>query len=240
MRNGLVLTAAGASTRMGGATKKEYLTLETGGDGRISVLSSALHAFLSTHLFPYIVITVPAAGEAEARRVLAEDRRIGLLTEADGVRLAFTSGGSTRQESVRNGLTALALIMAPATGEKADETVLIHDAARPWVTPEIIIAVLDGVRSHGASVPAVQPVDTHKEIDADGKIVRHLERSRLAAVQTPQGFTLRRLLEAHERAASDGAVYTDDTEIWARYSGDVYVCEGSAANRKVTYQGDIR
>jgi len=241
MSYALVLTAAGNSTRMGGETKKEYLSMNRDGpsarDGNITVLSSALHAFLSTRLFSFMLITVPEGGEAEARRVLSEDRRVAPLLEAAGISLLFAEGGGTRQESVRNGIEALARLTAGAADPPG--IVLIHDAARPWISPDTIRAVLDGTILHGAAVPGIPPVDTQKEIDETGKIVRHLERERIVSVQTPQGFRLHDLLAAHRRAAEDGRAYTDDTEIWGRYAGGVHVCAGDRNNRKVTYRGDL-
>jgi len=233
MANALVLTAAGNSTRMGGEVKKEYLEL----DGNVTVLSSALHAFLATGKFKYILITVPAGGEAEARCVLSRDSRIAALLDAAGITLRFAEGGKSRQESVRNGIEALARLTADEAAPP--DIVLIHDGARPWVTADTIGAVLDGTASYGASVPAIPSVDTQKEIDGTGKIIRHLERDRIVSVQTPQGFRLNELLEAHGKAANDGRAYTDDTEIWGRYAGEVHVCPGDRNNRKITWKGDL-
>jgi 2-C-methyl-D-erythritol 4-phosphate cytidylyltransferase len=233
MPDALVLTAAGSSTRMGGPVKKEYLTISEEAGSRISVLSASLFQFLCLRLFPLVVITVPAGGEAEARAVLAEDRRIGKLLDSGEVDLRFAEGGASRQESVRNGLEEFA-----KSGETIN-TVLIHDGARPWVSETVIHAVLESTKIHGASVPAIPVVDTQKEIAPDGRIVRHLDRSTIVSVQTPQGFRFVELLEAHRKAATDGETYTDDTEIWGRYAGDVWICAGDRENRKITYQGDL-
>lgn len=238
MNRALILTAAGSSTRMGGPVKKEYLTIAENEGGTISVLSSALHAFLLTRLFNEIIITIPPGGEAEARTVLSRDKRLRALLELTGITLRFTEGGRTRQESVRSGMELLSSLAATGEGSEPD-IVLIHDGARPWISEDTIRAVISGTEIHGASVPGIPSVDTQKEIDATGRIVRHLDRSRVMAVQTPQGFRFRELLAAHERAADDGNAYTDDTEIWGRYAGDVYVCEGDRGNRKITYQGDL-
>ena len=81
--------------------------------------------------------------------------------------------------------------------------------------------------------------DTQKEIDDEGFIVRHLVRSNLVAVQTPQCFKFKELLEAHGRAATDGREYTDDTEIWGEYSGRVRVTKGDVNNIKITYPSDL-
>ncbi len=238
MVNALILTAAGSSSRMGGPVKKEYLPFS--GESGVSVISACLHAFLSTSLFSLIVITVPEGGEAEAREVLARDNRIPPLPweGVDVPRLVFVPGGNTRQASILRGLGAIESSGGPGNGRP--QTVLVHDAARPWITGAVIRRVLDAVALHGAAVPGVTPVDTQKEIDETGRIVRHLERARLSAVQTPQGFRFGELLEAHRQAASDGREYTDDTEIWGRYVGDVYACEGDPANRKITYREDLR
>lgn len=223
---------------MGGSVKKEYLTLSEDASLRISVLSQSLFKFLDTRLFSLIVITVPKAGEAEARAVLAADPRIARLLEETGARVFFAEGGDSRQASVLRGLESL-VSNAQADITSAD-IVLIHDAARPYVSAPVIRAVLETAAAKGAAVPAIPPVDTEKEVDATGRIVRHLDRSSIVAVQTPQGFSLAPLVEAHRKAALDGKTYTDDTEIWGRYEGDVWICPGERENRKITYAGDIR
>ena len=91
----------------------------------------------------------------------------------------------------------------------------------------------------GASVPGITPTDTQKEIDSEGFIVRHLVRSSLSAVQTPQCFDFARLLEAHTRAAKDAYEYTDDTEIWGAYCGRVRLFPGDVNNIKITYPSDL-
>jgi 2-C-methyl-D-erythritol 4-phosphate cytidylyltransferase len=212
---------------MGTGVKKEYLPLGTG-----TVLSSSVQIFSDTGLFSTILITIPAGGESAAKEALCSLDKTLLDT------LLFTAGGASRQESVLQGLEALAASGFPKTG-----VVLIHDGARPWVSPEIIQSVAETAAQKGATVPCIPPVDTLKEIAPDGTIVRHLRRDILAAVQTPQGFHFGKLLEAHRAAqrssSEDGAVYTDDTEIWDRYEGAVYCCPGSPENKKITYRDDI-
>jgi 2-C-methyl-D-erythritol 4-phosphate cytidylyltransferase len=235
----LIVTAAGSSSRMGGSVKKEYLTINDGGTDTVSVLSSALRAFLSTGLFSDIAITVPAGGEAEACALLERDGAIGALLCANRTRpIVFAEGGPSRQESVRKGLERLAASIAEE-GRPLPSIVLVHDGARPWVTERTIRLVADLAARRGAAIPGVNPVDTQKEIDADGKIIRHLDRSRILAVQTPQGFRFADLLEAHRKAAGDGRTYTDDAEIWGRYAGDAWVCEGDRENKKITYKDDL-
>ncbi len=239
MGHALILTAAGSSTRMGGPVKKEYLPF--GGEKGVTVLSASLHAFLSTSIFSLTVITVPENGESEARSVLARDSRLAPLIEGarSKSRLLFVPGGKTRQASILQGLEAIYRFAREGEIEMPED-VLVHDAARPWITRAVIDRVIETVAAHGAAVPGIVPTDTQKEVDGNGRIVRHLARSSLSAVQTPQGFKFEQLLEAHRSAAYDGNEYTDDTEIWGRYVGEAYVCPGDPANRKITYKEDLR
>lgn len=237
MTHTLVLTAAGSSSRMNSDGKKEYLPLSEAPDCTISVLSASLYAFLATRLFSFICITVPPGGENNARDILSADTRITVLLEDTSCRLLFTDGGRTRQDSVRRGLESL--FMHACVGRGSPATVLVHDAARPWVPERIIQDVLSETLNHGAAVPALCAVDTQKEIDETGRIIRHLDRSFIVSVQTPQGFLFQELLEAHRMAAQDGLQCTDDAEIWGNYVGDVHTCTGDRRNRKITFTEDL-
>ena len=93
---------------------------------------------------------------------------------------------------------------------------------------------------YGASVPAINVVDTQKEINADGTINRHLVRSELKAVQTPQAFLFDELFECHKKARLAPKEFTDDTEIWDCFpectgGKKVHIVEGNVCNKKITY-----
>lgn len=244
----LILVAGGSSSRMGGI-KKEYLPMNGG-----TVLSSAARVFLQTLPFSVVAVTYPAqdnpADNAEAEKKCREAlfcdtavqnaADIFSSTKHNETLFLFVPGGATRQQSVRNALEAVA--------EQCGGTnplVFIHDGARPFVSPQIISDCEKAAKLYGASVPALQPVDTQKEIDADGFITRHLVRSRLAAVQTPQVFRLQELLAAHRTAATEKCECTDDTEIWDTYVADgkkypsVKIVPGESENKKITYPSDI-
>ena len=248
----LILTAAGSSARFSAsgsgsasaAVKKEYEPLQSslfpkqkGG----TVLSCAAEAFLSAldntpdFVFSRFVITLPpetAHREKALKALYAGSFVQDALTEA-GLKPEFVEGGTDRRESILKALEYLA-------GKKEPDIVLVHDAARPFASPALIRSVLYLCAEKGAAAPAVPPVDTYKEAEqADGRIVRHLERSRLAAVQTPQGFYFKPFLDAHRKARTDGRTYTDDTEIWGAYAGDVFLCEGERSNMKITYKEDL-
>lgn len=224
----LVLAAAGSSTRLGLGKKKEYLSMAGG-----TVLSCAARTFLEAAQFKTVIIAIPQNGEPEAKAALFSDPQLqGLLAD---VELLFIEGGATRQSSVFNAIKAI---------KDKESIVLIHDAARPFVSKKIIKDVIKTAEQYGAAVPAIPPVDTQKEINPDGTIKRHLIRKDLCAVQTPQAFFLSPLLKCHEKAAQSDFEYTDDTEIWDSFpeftdGKIVHVVEGSKENKKITFIQDI-
>lgn len=229
----LILTAAGSSSRMGTGSKKEYISLQGG-----TVLSTSASVFFKSAHFSAVVVTVPAGGEHDARNALFADYKITeLLKETT---LLFTEGGDTRQQSVYNGLVCLAENCCIPD----NAIVLVHDAARPFVTEKIVVDTINAALKYGASVPAVSVVDTQKEICADGTINRHLVRSDLRAVQTPQGFLFNSLLECHKKARLVPKEFTDDTEIWDCFpeitgGKKVHVVDGDICNKKITYKEDL-
>lgn len=229
----LIITAAGSSTRFGCNIKKEYLPLP--GENN-TVLSKSLETFLKTKLFSTIVITLPQNNEKEAVAALNKSLICKDLIESKNncTNFAFVSGGSTRQESVFCGLKKIAEL-----SKEMPKAVLIHDGARPWVSTEVILDAVEKVNISGAAVPAIAVVDTQKQVAENGKITCHLKRETIVAVQTPQAFYFEQLLEAHNKAQNDGNIYTDDTEIWGKYCGDVFISKGDTANKKITYKEDI-
>lgn len=257
----VVITAAGSSTRMGGQ-KKEYRRL---GVGSATVLSAATEAFVSAlapHIFfdkgeklqqkstgtplPYqltqVVITIPpqsgSEGKQAAKNALFSSPNLQSLWEKSFQeacslpQLLFVEGGESRQASVYKALQALSKLGEP-------EIVLIHDGARPFVTEDIILQVVAATQEQGAAACGIPPVDTQKEVDSQGFIVRHLQRDSLVAIQTPQGFRLAPLIQAHQRATEDNFETTDDTAIWGKYVGPVKITSGSVDNKKITFPGDL-
>lgn len=228
----IIITAAGSSTRIGGGIKKEYLPFKNG-----TVLSVCAETFLnacSDFEITDFIVTCPKGGSEQCRAALGDMGCFAAsqlaMTGTDGAAMTIVEGAETRQKSVYNGLLAV---------KGNPDIVLIHDGARPFVSREVILQALEAACDYGASVPGVTPTDTQKEIDDQGFIKRHLVRSSLAAVQTPQCFRFKELLEAHGRAAADGREYTDDTEIWGTYCGPVKVTKGDVNNIKITYPSDL-
>lgn len=220
----IIITAAGSSTRIGGGIKKEYLPFKNG-----TVLSVCAETFLNAckdFEITDFIVTCPVGGVEACRAALD-----GVDCHAPlALAMTVVEGSDTRQKSVYNGLLAV---------KGNPDIVLIHDGARPFITKDVIVEAIDAACEYGASVPGVTPTDTQKEIDDQGFITRHLVRSSLTAVQTPQCFRFKELLEAHGKAATDGREYTDDTEIWGSYCGPVRVTKGDVNNIKITYPSDL-
>jgi len=140
------------------------------------------------------------------------------------------TGGAVRSESVRNALAA-----AP---EGADP-ILIHDAARPLVTPELIVAVLAGLAGVDAAIAAAPVTDTTKECDDERLVLRTLDRSRLWAVQTPQVFRRAALERALSLPYEEVAKATDEAALVERHGGRVRVVAAPRENLKVTTPLDL-
>lgn len=224
----LVLAAAGSSTRMGLGKKKEYLKMSGG-----TVLSCAARIFLQTADFSTIVITIPKNGQKEAEKALFADLEIKALLKNKN--LLFIEGGKTRQESIYKAISAI---------KEKESIVLIHDAARPFISKEIIQDVIKAAKTYGAAAPGITPIDTQKELNFDGTIKTHLVRKNLCAIQTPQAFLLSPLLKCHQKANEKQIEFTDDTQIWDSFpeftnSKKVYVVKGNSENKKITFIHDI-
>jgi 2-C-methyl-D-erythritol 4-phosphate cytidylyltransferase/2-C-methyl-D-erythritol 2,4-cyclodiphosphate synthase len=141
-------------------------------------------------------------------------------------------GGATRQASVRAGLEALST--------RAPDIVLIHDAARPFASAELVARAIAATAATGAAIPALSVTDTVKSVDRDGLVDQTLDRNTLRLVQTPQGFDFAALLAAHRRAAAQGRDdFTDDAAL-AEWAGmKVAVFAGEPGNIKITNTEDF-
>ena len=187
------------------------------------LLLRALRPFARHPRVGPIVMVLPApeaAAQPEWLKPLLSDR------------LLITAGGAARQQSVANGLACLP--PGPAL-------VLVHDAARPFVEPELIDRVLAVAEQGAAAVPALPLADTVKETDTAGLVVRTVPRDRLVAVQTPQAFPRAMLETAHQRAraGADEAGATDDAALCERLGLPVRIVPGSARNIKLTTADDF-
>ena len=171
-----VLVAAGRGTRSGLHENKVFFQIR----GR-SVLSRCLDALVSSSAFDGIVLVMNPQDVALYRDMIARDGECGLVRK-------IVSGGDTRRESVLNGLRAL---------PEDTDVVAVHDAARPFVTADVILATIADARRYGSGVISTPVVDTIKRIDPETGEITTPDRKQLRAVQTPQTFEYQKLMAAH-------------------------------------------
>lgn len=212
-----VIVAAGRGERAGASIPKQYRLIA--GEPMLRV---TLRAFLG---HPGIALVQPVFNPNDQDSY--QDAIAGLEDLLPSV-----AGGATRQASVRAGLEALA--------PRAPALVLIHDAARPFVSAALIDRAIGAGRTSGAAVPGIALADTVKAIDASALVTETLDRNRLRLVQTPQAFSFDMILKAHRRAAAGGHdSFTDDAAL-AEWAGQrVSVFAGEADNLKLTTSSDF-
>jgi 2-C-methyl-D-erythritol 4-phosphate cytidylyltransferase/2-C-methyl-D-erythritol 2,4-cyclodiphosphate synthase len=215
-RTAAIVVAAGSGSRAGTpGLPKQYQDV-----GGKPVLSWALGAFLS-HPAIGVVLSVIAAGD-EARFAELGLRHDKLRTPV--------KGGATRQDSVAAALAALSA--------DPPQHVLIHDAARPFVSTELIDRVVAKLATELAVVPALPVTSTLKRVDRD-HVVGTVLREGVRAAETPQGFAFDAILAAHRRAADQGRFATDDAALVEWMGQPVAVVAGDPANIKLTTAEDI-
>lgn len=212
-----VVLAAGSGKRMNSATAKQYLPLA----GK-PVLYYALRAFEESEVSEIVLVVAP--GECEQARTLLAPYSFSKLKR-------IVEGGAERFHSVYHGLCAAS----------ADtEYVLIHDGARPLVTPRMIAALLAGARERGSAVAACPLTDTVKVIDEKKRVCSTPDRSTLWKVQTPQVFLLSVVKKAYEKMLADGGFATDDAAVVERYTdGEIYLVDCGYRNIKITTPEDL-
>lgn len=215
---GVIVVAAGRSTRMGGATPKVWLPFRGA-----PLLARTLATLERCERIGAIVLVVREE-ERERTTALLAQRFRGLVA-----RTCIAIGGAERRDSVRAGLAAL-----PAAGI---DVVLVHDAARPNASPALFARVAATASAVGAAIPVLPVVDTLRRRDPTGRAVT-VDRTGLHAVQTPQGFR-RVLLEQAHAQALDSVAITDDAMLFEALGLPVEWVAGEAANVKVTLPGDL-
>ena len=185
------------------------------------VLLRTLEAFHGVRGIGEIILALPSS------RISATLKEHGSRLMKLGL-IKVVPGGPTRRESVGNALSVV---------DRAAQIVVVHDAARPLVTPGEIRAVLKEARRTGAAVLAVPVRDTLKAVDGKGRIVKTVDRSKLWHALTPQAFRADWLRKAHKRKTRQ--VATDDAQLVEALGHRVSVVEGSPRNLKITTPADI-
>jgi 2-C-methyl-D-erythritol 4-phosphate cytidylyltransferase len=213
----LLIPAAGVGRRMGSDRNKLRLTLL----GKPLLAWTLLAVNTSKHIHWIGLIGQPE--DWSAWKDLLQDLQ---LTKP----IDLIPGGTTRQESVYNGLRAL-----PSDAKQ----VLIHDGARCLATPNLLDRCADALTRYQGLIAAVPVKDTIKIVDQDGKINSTPDRSNLWAAQTPQGFAVPLLKRCHEQGKQRGWQVTDDAALFEKCNLPVHVVPGEETNLKVTTPEDL-
>jgi 2-C-methyl-D-erythritol 4-phosphate cytidylyltransferase len=218
-----IIPAAGLGTRMGADTPKQFLEL----DGvplviftlrRLAACSAITEFFISTRADDIVFLQdkVGKAGLGRPARVV--------------------HGGDTRQHSVANALAQV---------DPATEIVLVHDAVRPFVTPEQLDRVISEARGRGAAILGIPAIDTVKEVKRASLpqdvalISATIPRERIVLAQTPQAFSFSLLRDAFRKAQQDDVTGSDESALVERFGHEVFVVLGSERNFKITRPADM-
>jgi 2-C-methyl-D-erythritol 4-phosphate cytidylyltransferase len=236
----VIIPAAGLGTRMGpvpgtkskatqAALSKQFTDL-----GGTPILIHTLRKFAAIDAVSEIWIAL-RENEITGFRARLESEALG--AEAKDIRkkkVELVVGGEHRQQSVEHALNAVSA--AP------DDIVLVHDAVRPFVTAEIIGAVIEAAKKYGAAIAGLPAVDTVKQVErtAEGAVIKAtIPRVGVVLAQTPQGFRYGLIKKAFDEASADGFMGTDESSLAERAGHEVAVVMGSARNIKITSPGDM-
>ncbi|MEO5360213.1 MAG: 2-C-methyl-D-erythritol 4-phosphate cytidylyltransferase [Nitrospirota bacterium] len=211
-----IVPAAGSGSRFGSVTNKVFHPI-----GGRPILIRVLEILDTSWTIDEVIVVLKDSDKAAGLALIGKNGISKVKKTA--------KGGQTRQESVHN---ALKLI------DNKDSVVLVHDAARPFLSQELIISTVQSLEGCDGVVSAVRLKDTIKEVK-DGFALKTLNRDTLAAVATPQVFHYRIIFDAYERAAAQGLNFTDDTSAVEHYGGRIKIIPGDYNNIKITTPEDI-
>ena len=208
-----MVPAAGSGERLAAGVPKAFFHL----DGR-TLVERAVSGLLESGVVDRVVVAVPADRTDRAKLILGREATV-------------VAGGTNRGDSVSRALAAVADAEEP-------DFVLVHDAARALTPPDLVVRVVEALRSgHSAVVPVLPLSDTVKAVDANGAVLATPDRAGLRAVQTPQGFATDLLLRAYQRAVT--ADFTDDASLVEQIGGQVQVVDGDPLAFKITTRLDL-
>jgi 2-C-methyl-D-erythritol 4-phosphate cytidylyltransferase / 2-C-methyl-D-erythritol 2,4-cyclodiphosphate synthase len=218
MRTVAIIPAGGVGKRLRTQKAKQYLLLN-----HVPVLVHTLKVFQQAKIIDEIILVLPPDDVASAQKQLINKYGLTKVT-------AVVAGGKERQDSVKNGLSAIS--------GKCD-IVIIHDAVRPFVTQELIKQVVAAAKTTGAAAVGVKAKDTIKETKKDNLVAATIPRQNLWLTQTPQAFKFELLKKAYT-AAYRGKYYgTDDASLAEKIGAKVKMIDGSYENIKITTPEDL-
>jgi len=226
-----IIPAAGLGTRMASAPspRKPAATKQFADLGGTPVLIHTLRKLLETSEVSEICVALRASEIEGFRARLTQE-----VHGSERKKIQVVEGGDHRQQSVAHALGAISAA--------DDDIVLIHDAVRPFITPEIIREVIQAAQKYGAAIAGIPAVDTVKQVErtAEGALITAtFPRERVVMAQTPQGFHYRLLRKAFDEASADGFIGTDESSLLERSGHPVAVVMGSPRNIKITTPADL-
>jgi len=213
-----IVPAAGQGLRMGGAIPKQFLAL-----GKEPLVVHSLRVLQASPVINEIVLAVPQADLDYCLTDLAVRFGFSKITKV-------VAGGKERQDSVRHALEHVS---------EETEIVVVHDAVRPFLTEGMVAEVVEAARRAGGAIMALPMRDTVKQVGAERRIERTVDRQSLWLAQTPQAFRRDQLLAAHRKAYAEKVQATDDAFVFEWAGHPVVVVEGSGENIKMTSPEDM-
>lgn len=213
---GVIIVAGGKGTRLGGDELKQFRWI-----GGKPMLLHSLQIFHEREDVAMVVVVLPYEHVGDPPP---------WLFQCDTERLLLSVGGRERSDSVRNGLEDL---------PDGISVVVVHDAARPFVTHAMIDSVIAEARAGNAAVPGIPVVDTLKRTGADGEVLETVDRTGLMRIQTPQAFPVAMIERAHADAVQARVTATDDAALCERLGLRVVVVPGSERAMKITTEADF-
>ncbi len=217
----VVIVAAGASTRINSKTPKPFIKINSK-----PILWYSAYSFNKLEFVDNIFIVISKNClnyfNKFEKKYLNKNNKFK----------KFILGGKERSDSVYNALQYI------KTNYKID-FIAIHDAARPFIMPDIILKTFKDAIKYGSAAPGIQLVDTIKKCNNDNFITSHLTRENLIAIQTPQIFNFNNLINAYEKHYKKNIKITDDTEIYSKLYHKIKITKGDKNLLKITYKKDI-
>ncbi|MCS7254715.1 MAG: 2-C-methyl-D-erythritol 4-phosphate cytidylyltransferase [Armatimonadota bacterium] len=217
MRVIAVVPAAGRANRMG--LERNKVLIDVAGE---PVISWVIRAICASESVSELIICTRKGEEKDIWHAASPHK--------GKMNISLVEGGAERQESVYNALVEV---------EGKADYIIVHDAARPLVTPQLLRGVLKAAIEYGAATAAVPCTDTIKEANEDGFVKRTLPRQDLYLVQTPQAFRYEILRLAHEHARKLNLRCTDDATLVEAVGERVKLVPGEPHNIKITLHGDL-
>tara|TARA_B110000444_G_C18840680_1_gene598739 strand:- start:1763 stop:2437 length:675 start_codon:yes stop_codon:yes gene_type:complete len=209
-----IIPASGSGQRFG--SQKQFLEIN-----KKPLWLHAVLPFYDSKIIKEIILVVP---ENFVDNISSKVINLGLNDK-----LNIVKGGGSRAKSVYNGLMSISA---------SAELICIHDAARPFISHELIMQVIEGVRNNDGAIAAIPVVDTLKKTFKDGYIIRTVNRASLWQAQTPQVFRKNILVTSIKKAIKNNLIYTDESTLMEKFGFRIKVVNGLIGNLKITNESD--